>query len=157
MCCFFSSLTMFRINDVDRSELKYFISDLIKFMYINGITEHKLISERLYRKYVRLEDTHTTLKLIISIKDQFLNENVDMRDLYQRYMNSLSKALNDNVELLNAGYNEISEVRIGLELPYCLEEQKLPNKFYDNLPPNAEPYMVKRNTDETIYSEVFKR
>lgn len=69
---FNSPITMFNIEDVDRSEIKSFFIDLIKFMYSNACLEHKFISDRLYRKYIKKEDLKRSYNLMKYIEPYFL-------------------------------------------------------------------------------------
>ena len=77
ICAGFNSpITMFRISGIDREQMSVFFRDLIKFLYLNAISEHKLISDRLYRKYVRKEDARSTYHLIKSLEDKFIEEKI---------------------------------------------------------------------------------
>ena len=73
---FNSPITMFRISGIDREQMSVFFRDLIKFLYLNAISEHKLISDRLYRKYVRQADARSTYHLIKSLEDKFIEEKI---------------------------------------------------------------------------------
>ena len=49
---FNSPITMFRISGIDREQMSVFFRDLIKFLYLNAISEHKLIcSDQLIQQF----------------------------------------------------------------------------------------------------------
>lgn len=138
---FHTSMTLFIISDVDREEMNYFFSDLIRFLYINGYVEHKLISSRLYRRYVKIDDVEKIYNLIKLVEVPFLKKNNP--PLYLRYINGFYKACEEILELKKMNIFNGNQLRISLNIPYGVYERMLPDKFYDDLPGNAEPFWLR--------------
>ena len=141
---FNSPITMFRISGIDREQMSVFFRDLIKFLYLNAISEHKLISDRLYRKYVRKEDARSTYHLIKSLEDKFIEENKDKSSLYFRYIMAFYNACEETLNIGNFGIEIENRLQIGLDIPYGIDEKRLPNEFYDELPKIAEPFWFRK-------------
>ncbi|MDP0368250.1 hypothetical protein Q7Y16_06760 [Glaesserella parasuis] len=143
---FSSSLLIHYFSSNDRMELDSFFRCLIKYLYINCINNHKLISDRLYRKYIAKENIKDLCLLLDSIKIGFigyLNSNSNSKfETYREYFRALNKISLDSLELLELGEDDV-KIQIHLMLPYCIEEKKLPESFLDNLPNNAKPFWLR--------------
>ncbi|WP_041639745.1 hypothetical protein [[Mannheimia] succiniciproducens] len=125
---FSSSLTTFYVSK-DRTELKMFFLDLIKYLYLTKNKEHKLVSDRLYRKYLYGSDILKAKNVIENIYDDFLLlQKINKKETYVKYIKSLCKALNESLELIALDEPNV-KVQIYLMLPYCMEEKKLVINF----------------------------
>lgn len=82
---FHTSLTLFVLSSSTRDEMSCFFSNLIRFLYINSITEHKVISDRLYRRYLRKDEIYEAYSLINSIEKEFLEFIKTKQELYNKY------------------------------------------------------------------------
>lgn len=148
---FHSSMTLFIVSNVDRVEMKKFFRDLIKFLYLNAYVEHKLISDRLYRKYIKDLELPKIYNLVKKIEFSFLMKNESKREIYAKYINIFYKACKESLELLDMGINSENKLRVSLNIPYSIEEGVLNKEFYDNLPNTAEPFWLREvSMDEYV-------
>lgn len=130
----------------DRNVLYVFFQELSAYLEKKEIKNRKLITDRLYRRYVHFVDVEETFKLMKQIENDFILENSLERERYRVLFETFYDAANQVKYLIEIGRKEEDENRLQtglLELPYELEEHVLPNEYYDDLPDDAEPVWMR--------------
>ncbi|MGV6989420.1 hypothetical protein ACWA5Z_11115 [Testudinibacter sp. P80/BLE/0925] len=137
-------LTLVAISNTPRVEMNYFFHDLIKFLLINCDVRHKLISDRLYKRYLKFDEINAAYSLMKKLENDFLKKHELIRDLYCRYFKAFYEVC-EEFFLQESSCSDKSIGRIQVSIvttPYHIFEKLLPDKFYDNLPAEAEPYWI---------------
>lgn len=139
MCIFIGSAR-------DRKILYTFFQELAEYLERKNVSNRELITDRLYRRYVRFADLEDTFNIMKNIECDFIGENRIKRNEYQAFFSAFYKGVEEVRYLIEIGQKEEDENRFQtglLELPYEVEEKLLPNKYYDDLPDDAEPVWMR--------------
>ena len=115
-------------HSYERNFLNELFKKLDKFIQENNIKNGNLISDRLYRRYVRFSEIQATEDVMKIVEKKFIGENECAEEI--KYLSEIGR--------------EYGRFQIGLvELPYSLEEKQLSNEYYDNLSIDAEPIWMR--------------
>ncbi|EGV36268.1 hypothetical protein [Neisseria weaveri] len=140
---FVTPTTVFLTESYERDFLNDMFKKLNKFIKKEKIDDGDLISDRLYRRYIRFSEVEKAESILRAIEIDFLNENEDNRQRYQMFFDTFYKCAEEMKYLLEIG-REYGRLQIGLvELPYSAEEKQLSNEYYDSLPSNVEPVWMR--------------
>lgn len=140
---FHTSLTLFILSSSTRGEMSCFFSDLIRFLYINSITEHKVISDRLYRRYLRKDEIYEAYNLIKSIEKEFFAFVKTKKEIYNKYITLFYKACEENFEIIDNNLDCDIKIRVSLGIPYSVDENLIPNVIYDNFRSDIKPFWLR--------------
>jgi uncharacterized membrane protein YheB (UPF0754 family) len=130
-------------HSYERNFLNELFKKLDKFIQENNIKNGNLISDRLYRRYVRFSEIQATEDVMKIVEKKFIGENVCDSQKYQIFFNTFYECA-EEIKYLSEIGREYGRFQIGLvELPYSLEEKQLSNEYYDNLSIDAEPIWMR--------------
>lgn len=133
-------------NSYERNFLNDLFKKIDKFIQENNIKNGNLISDRLYKRYVRFTDIQETEDVMKEIEKKFIENNMDNGSKYQIFFNTFYECAEEVKYLVEIG-REYGRLQIGLvELPYALEEKQLSNEYYDNLPIDADPIWMRNDS-----------
>ena len=133
-------------HSYERNFLNELFKKLDKFIQENNIKNGNLISDRLYKRYVKFSEIQETENVMRNIEKKFITDNKDNGQKYQLFFNTFYECVEEVKYLLEIG-REYGRFQIGLvELPYSAEEKQLPNEYYDNLPINSEPIWMRNDS-----------
>ena len=140
---FITPTSVYLNNAYERNFLNKIFKKLNEFIRENNIENGNLISDRLYRRYVRFSEIQATEDVMKMVEKKFIGENVCDRQKYQIFFNIFYECA-EEIKYLSEIGREYGRFQIGLvELPYSLEEKQLSNEYYDNLPNDAEPIWMR--------------
>lgn len=140
---FHTPLTLFIISSYSRHDMSKFFSELIRFLYINAISEHKLISDRLYRRYLKKDEIYRSYALMKSIELEFIKSCKVNGKLYSKYINLFYKACEENFDIIQNNLDCDIGIRVSLEIPYSVDENRVENEIYDRLSSSVKPFWLR--------------
>lgn len=140
---FHTPLTLFVISSHTRHDMNKFFSELIRFLYVNAIPEHKLISDRLYRRYLKKNEIYRSYTLMKSIELEFIKSCKVNGKLYSKYINLFYKACEENFDIIQNNLDCDISIRVSLGIPYSVEENMIENEIYDRLSSSIKPFWLR--------------
>ncbi|EMD2717158.1 hypothetical protein ACFO72_003802 [Enterobacter roggenkampii] len=119
------------------SEMEDFFS-----FFFNNLKENKnhAILERLYKKYVRLEELDEIKQITQELKDSLAP---DIKDKYSKYISGIEICI-ESAKLFYESWNIYQPVRVGItDLPYYIDDKRRPLSQYDTLGPEELPFWLR--------------
>ncbi|MDO4641903.1 MAG: hypothetical protein Q4A84_09450 [Neisseria sp.] len=137
----------------DRTILYRFFQELKDYLIRKQVPNHELVSDRLYRRYVRWADLEETNRIMVQVEDDFINENPQEREEYRVFFKGFYECVEEVRYLIEIGRKTNNRFQTGLlDIVESALEKELPNEYYDDLPDNAEPVWMR--TEELPLDEI---
>ena len=127
-----------------REVLYAFFQELNEYLIRKKVPNHSLVTDRLYKRYVRFDDVEATFDIMKAAEDDFINENPEGREQYRRFFQAFYSGVEEVRYLIEIGDETTNRLQTGLvQLPYASQEKNLPSAYYDDLPEDAEPVWMR--------------
>ncbi|QIM62164.1 hypothetical protein A1D29_01925 [Pasteurellaceae bacterium Orientalotternb1] len=141
---FVSPMCIFLGRAKAREVLYAFFQELSDYLIRKKVPNHSLVTDRLYKRYVRFEDVEATFDIMKAAEDDFIDENPEDREQYRVFFQTFYDGVEEVRYLLEVGDETPNRFQTGLlELPYEVQEKNLPSAYYDDLPEDAEPVWMR--------------
>lgn len=126
----------------ERDEVVKFFSLCKQILEEENIVNKELITDRLYRKYVRFSDIEETKKIIEHLKLRFNKLKLG----YQNYFERFDKMF-EEVAFLEEQDELFGRVQIGIgQIPYTVTDTSKSDEFYDALTDRDAPFWMREIT-----------
>ncbi|ELW9547401.1 hypothetical protein FPV33_21735 [Klebsiella aerogenes] len=117
------------------------MDDFFSFFFNNlkGNKNHAVL-DRLYRKYVRLEDLDEISKITQELKGYL---SPDIKDKYSKYISGIETCI-ESAKLFYESWNIYQPVRVGItDAPFYIDDKRRTLDQYDALSPEELPFWLR--------------
>lgn len=131
------------------SEFQSFFNTLVKLseVFPNKL-DWSLVLDRLYKRYVRLEDLDNTKEIMDFCKMLLVKEENEKNNPFLRYFRHFDSCIGD-AKAVYAAFGEYIPIKIAIvDLPWQMLEERRPLEEYDQL--EGEPFWTREYTEEEI-------
>lgn len=127
----------------DKFTMYKLFEDLKQFLNEEEIPNKELITDRMYKRYIRPEDLQETINIMKRIENGFLEKFGRNNPQYTKFFDTFYRALEDCEYLIEID-DWYGRFQIGMvQLPFASQERRLPNEIYDEMGEDEEPLWMR--------------
>ncbi|WP_051237770.1 hypothetical protein [Franconibacter pulveris] len=117
------------------------MADFFVFFFMNlKRDENRDVLERLYKKYVKLEELDEVALITKELKDSLLP---DVKDRYLKYISGIETCI-ESAKLFYESWSIYQPVKVGItDVPFYLDDKRRPLEQYDALGPDDLPFWLR--------------